>query len=83
MAFEHRGFLVDVDIVPDEGDVQWQCRATIRSTEGSTAAANLPNVELTIPKLKIDVLMALSMVEHRAVASIDEWHAEHPSASQA
>jgi len=77
MAFEHRGFRVEVDVTPDEGDIQWRCRATMRGVVGSTAAANLQPVELTIPKLKIDVLMALSMVEHKAVTSIDEWHAKH------
>jgi len=81
MSFEHRGFQVAVDVVPDEADIQWQCRATIRGVVGSTAAAHLPDIELTIPKLKIDVLMALSMVEHRAVACIDEWHAGHPGAA--
>ncbi|HTH61102.1 MAG TPA: hypothetical protein VL689_13210 [Paraburkholderia sp.] len=77
MSFEHRGFRVSVDVVPDEADIQWRCRAEIESVVGSTAAAQLPEIELTIPKLKIDVLMALSMVEHRAVAVIDEWHAQH------
>ncbi|PXW25036.1 hypothetical protein [Paraburkholderia caballeronis] len=77
MAFEHRGFRVAVDVVPDEADVQWQCRAEIHGVEGRTVGVELPGVELAIPKLKIDVLMALSMVEHRAVTSIDEWHAEH------
>lgn len=81
MSFEHRGFRVAVDVVPDENDVQWRCRATIQGVVGSTAAAQLPEVELTIPKLKIDVLMALSMVEHRAVTTIDEWHAQHAGAA--
>jgi len=81
MAFEHRGFRVTVDVAPDEADVQWQCRAAIQGVAGSTAAAHLPGIELTIPKLKIDVLMALSMVEHRAVTAIDEWHAEHQGAA--
>lgn len=77
MSIEHRGFRITVDVVADEADVQWQCRATVQSIASSTADARLPDVELSIPKLKIDVLMAISMVEHRAVASIDEWHAEH------
>ena len=80
MSFEHRGFRVTVDVAPDEGDVQWRCRATSQGIVGSTAAAQLPEVELTISKLKIDVLMAISMVEHRAKATIDEWHAEHAAA---
>jgi hypothetical protein len=29
---------------------------------------------VTFPKLKIDVLMAMSIVERNAVSSIDEWH---------
>lgn len=81
MSFDHRGFRVTVDVVPDEADVQWRCRAAIQGVVGSTAAAHLPNTELTIPKLKIDVLMALSMVEHRAVATIDEWHTQHGAAA--
>jgi len=81
MSFEHRGFRVTVDIVPDEADIQWRCHAGIQGVVGSTAAAQLPEVELTIPKLKMDVLMALSMVEHRAVATIDEWHAKHTGAA--
>jgi hypothetical protein len=80
MSLEHRGFRVTVDVAPDESDVQWRCRATSQGIVSSTAAAQLPEVELTIPKLKIDVLMALSMVEHRAIATIDEWHAEHAAA---
>lgn len=81
MAFEHRGFQVTVDVAPDEADIQWRCRAVIRGIAGSTAAAHIPDVELMIPKLKIDVLMALSMVEHRAVTAIDEWHAQRGDAS--
>ncbi|WP_230462040.1 hypothetical protein [Burkholderia cenocepacia] len=38
-------------------------------------AAVLPPVELTISRLKIDVLMAISMIEHRAKDSVDEWFA--------
>jgi len=82
MSFEHRGFRVTVEVAPDAADIQWQCRAAIQGLVGSTAAAHLHDVELTVPKLKIDVLMALSMVEHRAVASIDEWHAAHTAATE-
>jgi len=81
MAFEHRGFRVTVEMTPDAAEVQWQCRAAIEGVAGSTAAAHLPDIELTIPKLKIDVLMALSMVEHRAADAIDEWHAAHQPAA--
>jgi hypothetical protein len=81
MSFEHRGFRLTVDVAPDEAGVQWRCRAAIQGIVASTAAARLPDIELTIPKLKIDVLMALSMVEHRAVATIDEWHAQQAVAA--
>ncbi|HTI18040.1 MAG TPA: hypothetical protein VL598_10280 [Trinickia sp.] len=74
MSFEHRGFRVSVDVVPDEADVQWLCCATIEGISEEARTAVIPNIELTIPRLKIDVLMALNMIEHRAVSSIDEWH---------
>ena len=80
MAFEHRGFRVNVDVVADESDVQWQCTATIEGINDETRHAALPSVELTIPKLKIDVLMAISMVEHRAKASIDDWYVHRTAA---
>lgn len=76
MVVEHRGFRITTDVAPDEGGVQWACRATIQGIEDETRDIELPGVELTIPKLKIDVLMALSMVEHKAASSVDEWHAQ-------
>ena len=39
----------------------------------------LPAVELEFPKLKIDVLMVVSMVEHKARQSVDEWLAAQPA----
>ncbi|PLZ03506.1 hypothetical protein CY652_03690 [Burkholderia sp. WAC0059] len=74
MSIEHRGFLVDVDVVPDDTGFQWLCRATIEGVGEKAGKETLPGIELTIPKTKIDILMALSMVEHRAVESIDEWY---------
>jgi hypothetical protein len=73
MAFEHRGFRVSVDVAPDEAGMQWQCKATIEGVESGTRDKHLPSVDLTISRLKIDVLMAISMVEHKAVDSIDEF----------
>ena len=32
-----------------------------------------------LPKLKIDVLMGVSMVEHKARQTVDEWHIAHPA----
>jgi hypothetical protein len=81
MAIEYRGFRVAVDAKADATDTQWLCRATIERLPGETQNAVLPPVELTIPKLKIDVLMALSAVEHRAKDCVDEWHAAHPTAA--
>jgi hypothetical protein len=81
MAFEHRGFRVTLDAVPDETNIQWQCKAVIEGLEEETRHAGLPSVELTIPRLKIDVLMVLSMVEHRAVTSIDDWYAQRFAAA--
>ena len=77
MAFDHRGFRVTVDTAPDASGTQWHCEATIEGIEERTRQAQIPGVELTFPRLKIDVLMAMSMVEHKAVSSIDEWHTAH------
>jgi hypothetical protein len=81
MAFEHRGFRVTLDVVPDETDIHWQCKVVIEGLDEETGHAGLPSVELTIPRLKIDVLMVLSMVEHRAVTSIDDWCAQQLAAA--
>jgi hypothetical protein len=76
MAINHRGFRVTVDMAPDTSGTQWHCEATIEGVEEHTRQARIPGVELTFPKLKIDVLMAMSMIEHKAVTSIDDWHTE-------
>lgn len=79
MAVEYRGFRVTVDAKADATDTQWLCRAELEGIEARTQAAKLPNVELAIPKLKIDVLMALSAIEQTAKQSIDDWHAKQPA----
>ena len=81
MAFDHRGFRVTVDLAPDATDTQWHCEATIEGIEERTRQAHIQGIDLTVPRLKIDVLMVLSMVEHRATMSIDEWHTEQLSTS--
>ncbi|PVX72539.1 hypothetical protein [Paraburkholderia unamae] len=78
MAIEYRGFRVTVDAKADATDTQWLCRAVLEGIEAHAEAAKLPCVELAIPKLKIDVLMALSMVEQTAKQNADEWHAKQP-----
>jgi len=79
MAVEYRGFRINVDAKEDATDTQWLCSATIEGVTEQARTAVLPHVELGIPKLKIDVLMALSVVEHRAKDSIDEWYAAEPA----
>lgn len=79
MAFEHRGFRVTVDVKSDATETQWLYDARIEGINEETREAALPGAALGIPKLKIDVLMALSMLEHKAVTSIDEWHAAQPA----
>ncbi|CAG9232298.1 conserved hypothetical protein [Paraburkholderia tropica] len=79
MAIEYRGFQIVVDTKADATDTQWLCRAEITGVEGHARDAVLPVVELALPKLKIDVLMGVSMVEHKARQSVDEWHIEHPT----
>lgn len=73
MAIEHRGFRVDVNVVPDELGVQWMCRAVIERIDGDSAKGVPPSPELAIPRVKIDPLMAISSLEHRAVALIDDF----------
>jgi hypothetical protein len=73
VAIEHRGFRVDVNVVPDELGVQWMCRAMIERIDGDSAKGVPPSPELAIPRVKIDPLMAISSLEHRAVALIDDF----------
>ncbi|MFD1561299.1 hypothetical protein ACFSHT_37605 [Paraburkholderia silviterrae] len=79
MAIEYRGFQINVDTKADATDTQWLCRAEINGAEDEVRDVALPCVELTFPKLKIDVLMVVSMVEHKARQSVDEWFAAQPA----
>ncbi|MBB3258594.1 hypothetical protein F4827_003462 [Paraburkholderia bannensis] len=79
MAIEYRGFQINVDTKADATDTQWLCRADIKGVESQLRDVALPVVELEFPKLKIDVLMVVSMVEHKARQSIDDWHTAHPA----
>ncbi|POR52122.1 hypothetical protein B0G62_10590 [Paraburkholderia eburnea] len=81
MAIEYRGFQINVDTKADATDTQWLCRADINGVEGEVRDVTLPAVELEFPKLKIDVLMVVSMVEHKARQLIDDWHTAHPAAA--
>jgi hypothetical protein len=81
MAIEYRGFRIATDAKADATDTQWVCSAKIEGYAGEAQDVTLPPVELTIPKLKIDVLMALSAVEHRGKDIVDEWRAAHPALS--
>jgi hypothetical protein len=69
VAVEHRGFRVNVDVTPDALGVQWVCRAVIDSAKGAPAGP-----ELTIPRVKIDPLMAISSLEHRSITVIDDFY---------
>lgn len=73
MALEHRGFRINVDVAADEPGVQWVCRSVIERIDGDVAAGVPAGEELTIPRLKIDPLMAIHTLEHRAKAAIDEF----------
>lgn len=73
MALEHRGFRVSVDVVPDELGVQWVCRAVIERIDGDSKKGAPVGPELTIPRVKIDPLMAISTLEHRSTLLIDEF----------
>ncbi|QBQ99650.1 hypothetical protein [Paraburkholderia pallida] len=79
MAIEYRGFQINVDTKADATDTQWLCRAEINGAKDEVRGVALPGVELVFPKLKIDVLMVVSMVEHKARQSVDEWFAAHPA----
>jgi hypothetical protein len=73
VALEHRGFRVNVDVVPDELGVQWICRALIERIDGDSKKGAPIGPELTIPRVKIDPLMAISTLEHRSTLLIDEF----------
>ncbi|HEY4296968.1 MAG TPA: hypothetical protein VGM85_10895 [Paraburkholderia sp.] len=73
MAFEHRGFRVTADAVADELGVQWVCHALIERTDGDAKKGAPDGVELTLPRAKIDPLMAISALEHKSRAAIDNW----------
>jgi hypothetical protein len=79
MSIEYRGFQIVVDTKADATDTQWLCHAEITGVEGQARDVVLPPVELALPKLKIDVLMGVSMVEHKARQTVDEWHIAHPT----
>jgi hypothetical protein len=79
MAIEYRGFRITVGAKADATDTQWLCSAKVEGLAGQAHDVTLPSIELTIPKLKIDVLMALSAVEHRAKDSVEEWYAAQPA----
>jgi hypothetical protein len=72
--FEHRGFCVTADAAADELGVQWVCHAVIARTDGDEGKGTPPAIELVIPRAKIDPLMALSALEHRARTEIDDWY---------
>ncbi|WNC94329.1 hypothetical protein RI103_29025 [Paraburkholderia sp. FT54] len=74
VVFEHRGFRVTADGAPDELGVQWICHAVIERTDGDKHKGAPPAIEMAIPRAKIDPLMALSALEHRARTDIDDWH---------
>ncbi len=48
--------------------------AKIDPVDDSYRDAKLPPVEGTVSRLKIDVLMVMSMVEQLAKDMIEEWH---------
>jgi hypothetical protein len=74
VAFDHRGFRVSVDVTADEFGVQWVCRAAIERIDGDSKKGAPSGDELTIPRAKIDPLMAISTLEHRAVTLIDDFY---------
>lgn len=74
MAFEHRGFQVTAQAMADELGVQWICHALIERTDGDANKGAPEGIELAIPRSKIDPLMAISALEHKARTVIDEWH---------
>lgn len=79
MTIEYRGFQINIDTKADATDTQWLCRAEIKGVGGEARDVALPCMELAFPKLKIDVLMVVSMVEHKARQSVDEWFAAQPA----
>ena len=75
VVFDHRNFRVTTDVAVDAQGVQWLCRAAIERIDGSVGKGAPATVEILIPRAKIDPLMAMSALEHRARTEIDEWHA--------
>lgn len=73
MALEHRGFRVNVDVAEDEQGMQWVCRSSIEPVNGKSRHGAPVGAEVTIPKLKIDPLLAIHTLEHRAVSEIDTF----------
>jgi hypothetical protein len=73
MDFEHCGFRVSTNVVPDESGVQWLCRAEIERTDGDGEKGAPSGFELMMPRAKIDPLLAVSALEHRARSAIDDW----------
>jgi hypothetical protein len=74
VVFEHRGFRVTADAVTDELGVQWVCHALIERTDGDSKKGAPEGIDLTLPRAKIDPLMAISALEHKSRAAIDDWH---------
>lgn len=74
MALEHRGFRVNVDVAADEQGVQWVCRSTIERIDGQSAEGAPAGDEMTISRLKIDPLLAIHTLEHKAVTQIDDFY---------
>jgi len=74
VVFEHRGFRVTTDAMADERGVQWVCHALIERTDGDSKKGAPARIDLTLPRAKIDPLMAISALEHKSRAAIDDWH---------
>jgi hypothetical protein len=74
MVFEHRGFRVTTGAVADELGVQWVCHALIERIDGDSKKGAPGGIDLTLPRAKIDPLMAISALMHKSRAAIDDWH---------
>ncbi|PRG58789.1 hypothetical protein [Burkholderia gladioli] len=74
MSIDYRGFRVTTDVSPDDTGMQWRYSAKIDPVDDNYRDAKLPPVEGTVSRLKIDVLMVMSMVEQLAKDMIEEWH---------
>jgi hypothetical protein len=79
VSFEHRGFRVTANAVADELGVQWVCHAVIERTGGNKEKGAPADIELIVPRAKIDPFMAISALEHRARTAIDDWHERGPA----